>query len=1411
MKKYLMYLGFLLVLFSTPQVANAADLYLRGDTNIKRNNTSAAWNNPSDTWKFTESNGVYTLTGVTIPANVGFKIGQASTWDSSWGGKQISPNTLVTGLANNNPSVNFTLSKDVTNATITLDTNKKTILVSTVSNEDLGLYLRGGFSLDSDNNWDANPDWKFTWLGNNEYRLIVPYDTWKASHEFKISDASWSSGHKWGFDKHGTLPLKLNQEYNLTKNDNDGDLQNIKMEKDVSKGDVVTFNSSTGAFKVSHVEVADPNWFEIQPGDMYLVGNHLNNWRSTPEYRLMEKVPGSGEYVLEDFLIVKNAEFVVRVWSDNNNYTDYLVKPEGNTWDYYSKNFNSPEFPKDSYQNMQSDATGKRMKWCSGSTLFSVRVKVDGSGKPSQFKLEPNFYYPSRDAEWPSGTTDVKGNKPVFGIPWLAFIGGMLKQDYSATTPNNGRNFGGESYSGNTGNGWQGSWVQTFNGKPIYYKTVPGKDNKGEQNGDVLYNTIWPPRENIMFNNGDISTSSNAISFKPDRGGIFGKKLSRAEAIKELKGAETTAKFIKDYAGDSPVYGSETDIPDGATWTKYATSNVTVDGSFKLWSGWGGALVGDDTEASKNASANDKAGALWSYHPNWGLGTYDSENPDKYVPVSSNNIYEAHVSQIGNNGVAGANMHYSQRVTFREFNFYVARTETGDLHYYFVARLDAGDPNVAISKRADNGITGTMEILNPDNNTTYRVTGYKLYLSDDGGTTWGEPVKEGTFANPYKTIGEFNTWAQDNIHASDANLPTGIYQYRLDVDYVRGVTSTGYSDQITIANGVKVNLTASQLTEGTDASLKYAFGVSLNGGIDANTPAQIAEKVDHYKLTIEDEFSTLTYGTETVNYESGTQTYTIGKDANGKFPEVIAHDMAPGAHKFRLEAVFATDADIDPAMSTPVTATVIAPASYLVFGTDAFGFDNNIGVSDEAGFLSQNVDALREAKNWVVANGEIAAPAVTASVTDKYNISYKVIYDGNALDGEIASAGANTDIKVDNLPYTGSLTDGSMGDAKYNFALVTVYTSKTDGNKRYESEQAETAEQILAATELPAPRNNDQDRTYEGDKDHITIFESYAERFYGLHAYWQDAFVALKLDNKPLKGGLVGSLKQETVNNITGVAPIEAGGNYAFGKLLTESNITGLWYQSWTEKPSDCEHYDGMTGVGYDSDRHVIAAPFFAGTGETGHDPRNQYFCMVDHHNDPAAKGFGTVTKAEAEEFFKNENGDSWKPSDLDNANDEMIWYKDGRIYRKVHHVNHEARYFGDGTAYEAHSNWAFDYSQYQPIQATLRYQYKVLTSAGSVIATAVTTPQSAPRRAIAKVPAEGATYGEAVSGSIETVSLQGAEQYSGTTGIGSVGYDGDNAPVEYYNLQGVKVDNPVPGNVYIFRQGSRSGKVLIK
>lgn len=49
-----------------------------------------------------------------------------------------------------------------------------------------------------------------------------------------------------------------------------------------------------------------------------------------------------------------------------------------------------------------------------------------------------------------------------------------------------------------------------------------------------------------------------------------------------------------------------------------------------------------------------------------------------------------------------------------------------------------------------------------------------------------------------------------------------------------------------------------------------------------------------------------------------------------------------------------------------------------------------------------------------------------------------------------------------------------------------------------------------------------------------------------------------------------------------------------------------------------------------------------------------------------------------------------------------------------------------------------------------------------------------------------------------------------GAAGVESIGMD-LNAPVVYYNLQGVKVNNPVKGGVYVVKQGNKTAKVVVR
>ncbi len=59
----------------------------------------------------------------------------------------------------------------------------------------------------------------------------------------------------------------------------------------------------------------------------------------------------------------------------------------------------------------------------------------------------------------------------------------------------------------------------------------------------------------------------------------------------------------------------------------------------------------------------------------------------------------------------------------------------------------------------------------------------------------------------------------------------------------------------------------------------------------------------------------------------------------------------------------------------------------------------------------------------------------------------------------------------------------------------------------------------------------------------------------------------------------------------------------------------------------------------------------------------------------------------------------------------------------------------------------------------------------------------------------------------LDMVSLMTSEE---AAGVAEIEIAGDNAPVEYFNLQGVRVTEPAAGGLYIRRQGDKATKVIL-
>ena len=170
----------------TPSLA----IYVRGAFN--------SWGTGDANLMKSNGDGTYSITYTTFKAGE-FKFG-TEDWSQSWGGDQTGTNAggegicdVTTGKSYNawsNAGVNYYLPQTLTNVTITLSApnngNGTMTITGTIGDtpEFVDLYLVGA----NYGNWGADPEYLFTYQGNNTYTLHVN----TLDGEFKVYNGDWN-------------------------------------------------------------------------------------------------------------------------------------------------------------------------------------------------------------------------------------------------------------------------------------------------------------------------------------------------------------------------------------------------------------------------------------------------------------------------------------------------------------------------------------------------------------------------------------------------------------------------------------------------------------------------------------------------------------------------------------------------------------------------------------------------------------------------------------------------------------------------------------------------------------------------------------------------------------------------------------------------------------------------------------------------------------------------------------------------------------------------------------------------------------------------------------------------------------------------------------------------------------------
>lgn len=541
------------------QSASAWNYYMRGGANDWTDN---------DSYKFkTSDNKVYTLTLSSLTD--GFKIHNGDDSRDNW----FSTSTATT-LSN---GVEYTLSEGGNENNMSLPTEAKNITFTLTDNDNNGYpekikatwtesttptvkaYIIGKWPGHVEN-WTTGSE--ATVYGGGYVQFdVTPTDNGEISFQI-IYDGQryWPSGSDIIYmtnsaDKWESTQTTENYKSFMISNAVKGVTYHIKFgtnNKDVN----ATWTEST----IKPADVKMPVYprgvynFEqlskYKEPTYYLCSMVLNKNRITPEYQFTKQTTGeyAGKYTLE--LTMRNTTTQNENWSNS----DYKVWVEG----FETITSSSVKYGEQSWNNIST--TNDKHK--EGAKYLAI---FDPSTKKLTFK-------------------DLNQH-----MPFISMIGYDWKQREKADTPYLKTN---KTYK-NTDEGWQESWIQYADGKPL-------KD----RNGKVMYNTMWPPRNPItfktVFNVGgtdyDFALSSDQLVFAP-----FETKTG-AEWKKDAR----FSRYNKAALTDTKEYENQLALDDKSTYTLYRVDNMWISGSVKLWTGWGGVT------GANNDAAN------WSWHSNWG-------------------------------------------------------------------------------------------------------------------------------------------------------------------------------------------------------------------------------------------------------------------------------------------------------------------------------------------------------------------------------------------------------------------------------------------------------------------------------------------------------------------------------------------------------------------------------------------------------------------------------------------------------------------------------------------------------------------------------------------------------------------------------------------------------------------------
>lgn len=318
----------------------------------------------------------------------------------------------------------------------------------------------------------------------------------------------------------------------------------------------------TAPSNVAFIEVGNPE----NAGKVYLVASFLNDNYESPAWELKPQTDGT--YLLGEFAMRKNEH-----GSDKNGqyYIDIAVYDEFGT---------------------------RTIK----------TVKREGFRVPREYTRQPGRKCTaSLNKDMTVLTiTAVPDESLASVMPYVGIVGKNFRQSTNMKTRHDYTK-NGEERMGHTDDGWQEAYVEYGQfGSPLL-----------DANGEAYYNTVWPPRNNILMQSylGEgiepLNVSSRDLTMTPDARGI----MTGAQWVAALQ-AENADEYKESYDGLSDIGADKNGFKLDANrkYARYVVKNVWMMGEYKIWTGFAGKLA--------------SFGADWNRFRYWGPGGRDDNAAD---------------------------------------------------------------------------------------------------------------------------------------------------------------------------------------------------------------------------------------------------------------------------------------------------------------------------------------------------------------------------------------------------------------------------------------------------------------------------------------------------------------------------------------------------------------------------------------------------------------------------------------------------------------------------------------------------------------------------------------------------------------------------------------------------------------